>query len=90
MTKIQNLKFTTLAKSPIVPSPLTGEGRGEGEKDGITADETPRPFSPLPPGEGKFDFCETIKPASPKVSFSIKLVVQRQAVALKPEHLPFK
>jgi len=37
-----------LQEKPNTPSPLTGEGWGEGEKEVFSID-----YIPLPPGEGK-------------------------------------
>jgi hypothetical protein len=44
-----------LSDNPRNPSPLMGEGKGGGEKDGeySSASVFPPPLCPLPPGEGK-------------------------------------
>jgi len=50
-----------LVKSQKTPSPLMGEGRGEGENNAISASYVPLPFIPSHQGRGNPTFYETIK-----------------------------
>jgi multidrug efflux system outer membrane protein len=45
----------TIPDNPVNPSPLRGEGKGEGERVGNQSSGSwfPPPLSPLPPGEGR-------------------------------------
>jgi hypothetical protein len=57
------------------PSPLRGEGRGEGDVKAITGCYTPPPLNPLPLGEGKMTFYERVnlEPASFEHLFALEL-----------------
>jgi len=73
MTKIQiskreRVKLDTSVKSPKTPSPLMGEGRGEGENTTISSSYVPLPFIPSHQGRGNPTFYETVK------LFTIKLM----------------
>jgi len=46
-----------LAKSNNTPSPLMGEGRGEGEYNDISVTSIPLPFIPSRQGRGSPTFC---------------------------------
>jgi len=45
-----------LVKSPKTPSPLMGEGRGEGENTAISSSYVPLPFIPSHQGRGNPTF----------------------------------
>ncbi|MCD6152910.1 MAG: hypothetical protein J7J07_03240 [Syntrophobacterales bacterium] len=49
-----------LVKSPKTPSPLMGEGRGEGENTAIPSSYVPLPFIPSHQGRGNPTFYETV------------------------------
>ena len=46
------VELILLQEKPNTPSPLTGEGWGEGEKDVFSIDYTPLPFIPSRQGRG--------------------------------------
>ena len=51
-------KLIGFAKSQNAPSPLMGEGWGEGANSNISNSYVTPPLNPLPPGEGKTDFLQ--------------------------------
>jgi len=62
--------FEVTVKKP--PSPLRGEGRGEGDVKSITGCHNPPPLNPLPQGEGKMTFYDAIKVQGFKVDEVVK------------------
>ncbi len=55
------IKLDGLVKSPKKPSPLTGEGWGEGEKGFISNVYIPLPLIPSHQGRGNKTFYELVK-----------------------------
>ncbi|MCD6152402.1 MAG: hypothetical protein J7J07_00615, partial [Syntrophobacterales bacterium] len=52
--------YDALVKSRKTPSPLMGEGRGEGENTAISSSYVPLPFIPSHEGRGSLTFYESI------------------------------
>jgi len=52
--------YNAFVKSQKTPSPLMGEGRGEGENNSILSSYVPLPFIPSHQGRGNPTFYETI------------------------------
>ncbi|MCD6152512.1 MAG: hypothetical protein J7J07_01190, partial [Syntrophobacterales bacterium] len=55
-----DVNLDTFVKSPKIPSPLMGEGRGEGEYSAISSSYVPLPFIPSHEGRGNPTFYESI------------------------------
>jgi len=55
------VKYDEFIKSQNAPSPLMGEGWGEGEYNAVSSNYIPLPFVPSRQGRGNLTFYEFIK-----------------------------
>ena len=60
-------KIGEFVKSQKTPSPLKGEGWGEGEEIGISTTYSPLPLIPSHEGRGKKTFYKTVKIVLPMI-----------------------